>query len=172
VELLALPGRRVDSPVVHPGTHHLDLADTGGDRARWGVAVAAHQPVAVLVDQLGEGGQVGVDLGLQRHRQHPPGALAGQLVQAHHKLTPGSIVCDYTQHRGVPSSPAVARRRPSNRSGWQVRRVLMPGAHPQISTISPEPFSLRHRLLSNHRTSKHNTAAPTVPAGGRRASRG
>jgi len=71
------------------------------------VAVAAHQPVAVLVGLVGVGGQVGVDLGLQRRGQHPAGAFAGQLVQAHRKLAPGGLVCDYTQHRGVPSSPAL-----------------------------------------------------------------
>jgi len=80
VELLALPGRRVDSPVIHPRTDDLDLPSAGRTLVGWGVAVAAHQPVAVPVGQRGEGGQVGVDLGFQRHRQHPPGALAGQLV--------------------------------------------------------------------------------------------
>jgi hypothetical protein len=32
------------------------------------VPVADHQPVAVLVDQFGVGGDVGLDLGLQRDR--------------------------------------------------------------------------------------------------------
>jgi hypothetical protein len=50
--------------------------------------------MAVLVDQLSESGDVGVDLGLQRRGQHPAGALAGQLVQAHRQLTPGSLVCN------------------------------------------------------------------------------
>ena len=137
LELLPLPGRRVDSPVVHPGTHHLDLADPGGNRAGWGVAVATHQPVATLVCQRGVGGDVGVDLDLQRHRQHPPCALPKQLVQVQAQLGLGSIVCDYTQHRGVPSSPAFTAPASFRWSGWKVRRVLMPGAHPQIPTISP-----------------------------------
>jgi hypothetical protein len=136
VELPALPGVGVHPPVVHPGADDLDLPRAGGDLAGWGVAVAAHQPVPALVDQPGMGGDVGVDLGLQRHRQHPPRALPKQLVQVQAQLGLGSLVCDYTQHRGVPSSPAVVRRRPSHRSGWKVRRVLMPGAHPQVSTIS------------------------------------
>jgi hypothetical protein len=54
LELLALPGRRVHPPVVHPGAHDLDLARPGGDLAGWGVAVAAHQPMPVLVGQRGE----------------------------------------------------------------------------------------------------------------------
>jgi len=45
------------------------------------VAVAHHQPPATLVPLAGVGGQVVVDLGLQRGGQHLPGALAGQLVQ-------------------------------------------------------------------------------------------
>jgi hypothetical protein len=45
------------------------------------VAVAHHQPPATLVTLAGVGGQVVVDLGLQRGGQHLPGALAGQLVQ-------------------------------------------------------------------------------------------
>ena len=88
VELRPLAGRRVDPPVVHPRADHLDLADPGGQRAGRGVAVADHQPVAVLVDQLGVRGDVGLDLGLQRRRQHPPGALAEQLVQVGGQLGP------------------------------------------------------------------------------------
>jgi hypothetical protein len=61
------------------------------------VTVATHQRVAMFVDQLGQGGRVHVDLGLQRHRQHAAGAFAGQLVQAHRHLGPGGLVCDYTQ---------------------------------------------------------------------------
>ena len=50
-------------------------------------AVAHHQPAAVLVALVGELGDVGVDLGLQRLGQHPPGALADDLVdqRRHHR---------------------------------------------------------------------------------------
>jgi hypothetical protein len=94
----ALPGRGVHPTVVHPRADDLDLPGAGGKLAGWGVAVAAHQPVAVLVCQRGVGGDVGVDLGLQRRGQHPAGALTGQLVQAHRKPAVGSVVGDYTQH--------------------------------------------------------------------------
>jgi hypothetical protein len=70
------------------------------------VPVADYQPVAVLVDQLGVRGDVGLHLALQRDRQHPPGALAEQLVQIGGQLGPCLLVNHYTQHRGVPSSPA------------------------------------------------------------------
>ena len=75
------------------------------------MAVADHQPVAMLVDQLGVRGDVGLDLGLQRDFEHPAGTLAEQLVQIGGQLGPCLVVNHYTQHRGVPSSPALARRR-------------------------------------------------------------
>jgi hypothetical protein len=136
VELHPLAGTWIDPPVVHPRSDDFDLADPGGDGAGRGVAVADHQPMAALIHQLGVRRDVGLDLGLQRHRQHPPGALAKQLVQVQGQLDPCLIVNHYTQHRGVPSSPALARRRPPYRSGWKVRRALMPGAHPQVPTIA------------------------------------
>jgi hypothetical protein len=65
------------------------------------VAVAHHQPPAVLVPLGRVGGQVGVDLGLQRGGQHAPGTLAGQLVQVQAQLGTRGGSSDYTQHCGV-----------------------------------------------------------------------
>jgi len=65
------------------------------------VAVAHHQPPATLVPLGRSGGQVGVDLGLQRGGQHPPGALAGKLVQVQAQLGTRGLVSNYTQHCGV-----------------------------------------------------------------------
>jgi hypothetical protein len=112
VELHARTCGRIHPTVIHSGTCDLDLADTGGDRARRGVPVAHHQAPAALVPLGGVGGQVGVDLCLQGGGQHPSCALPEQLVQLQAQLALGSVVGDYTQHRGVPSSPALARRRP------------------------------------------------------------
>jgi hypothetical protein len=109
LELHPLAGGRVDPPVIYPGTDHLDLAGRGSERAGRCVAVTHHQPVATLVDHLGVGAKVGIDLSLQRGRQQPPGALTDQLVQIAGQLGPCLLVGDYTQHRGVPSrrrSPA------------------------------------------------------------------
>jgi hypothetical protein len=86
LELHPLAGGGVHPPVVDPRADHLDLAHPGGQRATRGVPVADHQPVAVLVDQLGVGGDVGLHLGLQRDRQHPPGTLTEQLVQIGRQL--------------------------------------------------------------------------------------
>lgn len=44
------------------------------------VAVAHHQPAATLIALTGELGNIGVDLGLQRLGQHPPGTLTHELV--------------------------------------------------------------------------------------------
>jgi hypothetical protein len=92
LELLTPARRRVGAPVVHPRAHHLDLADPSGDGARLGVPVADHQPVAVLIDQLGMRRDVGLHLGLQRDRQHPAGALATQLIQIGGQLGPCRLV--------------------------------------------------------------------------------
>src|SRR6266571_6760926 len=138
LELLALAGLGVDAAVVDPRADHLDLPCAGGDLPGWGVAVAAHQPVPVLVDQLGEGGQVNVDLGLQRSCQHPAGALAGQLVQAHRQLTPGSIVCNSTQHvAAFGPRRRLPRRRPSN----TVRVEGTPRSHARGSSTDFDDIS-------------------------------
>jgi hypothetical protein len=89
---LTLARRRVDAPVIHPWPDHLDLAHPGGDGARRSVPVADHQPVAVPVGQLGVRRDGGLHLGLQRGRQHPPGALAEQLVQIAGQLHAGLLV--------------------------------------------------------------------------------
>ena len=94
MELGPLPGRWVDSAVIHPGTSDLDLPCAGGDRAGWGVAVAAHQPVAALVDHRGVRSDVDVDLGFQRGSQHPAGTLAEQFVQVQRELGSCLLVCN------------------------------------------------------------------------------
>jgi len=53
------------------------------------VAVAHDQAVAVLVTLVGERGDVGVHLGLEGLGQHPPRALADDLVDQRHPLRGG-----------------------------------------------------------------------------------
>jgi hypothetical protein len=136
VELRPLAGGGVHPAVVHAGTSDLDLPGPCGKLPRWGVAVAAHQPVAALVARLGTGGDVGVNLGFQRNRQHPAGTLAEQFVQVQRELGSCLLVSNYTQHVAAFLPRRLTGRRPSVWSRWKVRRVLMPGAHPQFSTIS------------------------------------
>jgi hypothetical protein len=139
VELHPLAGGGVQAAVVHPRADHLDLADPGGEAARRGVPVADHQPVAVLVDQLGVRGQVGLHLGLQRSGQHPAGTLAEQLVQVGGQLGPCLLVNHDTQHRGVPSSPAFTAPTPSQ----QVRVEGTPRSRARGSSTAFDHGSLR-----------------------------
>jgi hypothetical protein len=78
---------RVDPPVVHSRRAHRDRTRGGGDLPLAGVAVAHHQPAAVLVALGGVGGEVGVDLGFQGGGEQPLGALAHDRVQVQTQLT-------------------------------------------------------------------------------------
>jgi hypothetical protein len=118
---LAAPGRqdrrgepaplarlRVDPAVVDPRRDHLHRAGAGQHLAGLMAAVAYHQPAPVLVALLAERGDVGVDLGLQRLGQHPPGTLAHDLVDhrrraggrsRHPRLVPVvGVLGDYGEH--------------------------------------------------------------------------
>jgi hypothetical protein len=122
--------RRVGAPVVHPRPHDLDLADAGGDGARRGVPVADQQPVAALIDQLGVGGEIGVDLGLQGGDQHPPGALAEQLVQIGGQLGPCLVVSHQSENStvsGQAAAPGGAQRSRVQACRWVAVRRQAPG---------------------------------------------
>jgi hypothetical protein len=79
-------------------------------------AIADHQAVTILVAFAGELGDVGVHLGLQRLGQHPPGALADDLIDSDDEPSAGrSSPADgsglgYGEHPIVPSRPARQRR--------------------------------------------------------------
>jgi hypothetical protein len=71
---------RVGPLVVHLRRGHLHRARAGQHLSRLVAAVAGHQPAAVLIPLGGERCNVGVNLGLQRLGQHPPGAFTDDLV--------------------------------------------------------------------------------------------
>jgi len=79
-EPLTFAGVGVGAAVVDPWCGHLDRAGAGEDFARLVAAVTHDQAVAVLVELGGEPRDVGVDLGLQGFGEHPPGAIADNLV--------------------------------------------------------------------------------------------
>jgi hypothetical protein len=82
-------------------------------------------------------GDIGRDLFFQRDREHPSRAFAYQFIEVHDELG-AALVTYYTQHRGVPSSPTVARRRtPACWSSRKVRRALIQHADPQLQVIPP-----------------------------------
>jgi hypothetical protein len=79
------------------------------------VAVADHQPVPGLVDLVDVGVDIGGDLGLQRRRQHRPGAVTDQLVEhgpadRHRRVDVGlGLFVDYLEHgRTFPNQRANA----------------------------------------------------------------
>jgi hypothetical protein len=76
----------------HPRRRDLDRARAGEDLAGLVAAVAHHQPPPALVALAGELGDVGIDLGLQRFGQHPPRALADDLVDQRHPVGAAGVI--------------------------------------------------------------------------------
>ena len=71
-------------------------------------AVAHHQPPPVLVTLTGMAGDVGVDLCLQSLGQHPPRALADELIDQRHTIGTRAFrtIADsrnYREHGSYPS---------------------------------------------------------------------
>jgi hypothetical protein len=64
--------------------------------------------VTVLVDQLGVGGEIGLHLGLQRHRQHPAGTFAEQLLQISRRSSQLLGILGGLDHGLRPLDPVVA----------------------------------------------------------------
>ena len=77
---MPLTGGLVDTLVVDPRRNHLDRAGRGQHLPRLGSAVSHHQPVAVLVELVGVRLDIRGDLGLQRRGEHPPRAIAHDLI--------------------------------------------------------------------------------------------
>src|SRR5215207_4116830 len=120
-----------------PRRRHRHRASTSRNRALAGVAVPPDQAMAALIYLACVRGDVGRNLFLERDGKHPPGTLTDQLVKVDDELG-AALFPHYTQHRGVPSSPAVARRRPP--ACWSSRKVcraLIWKAHPQLQVIPP-----------------------------------
>ena len=94
---------RVGALVVDPRRGHPDRPGAGHHGARPGGPVAHHQPVTVLITLAREPLDIGVDLGLQRHGEHPAGALADDLIDQRRGRTVrrqrAGQVRDYCKHR-------------------------------------------------------------------------
>jgi hypothetical protein len=94
--------------------------------------------MASLIDLACVRGDVGRNLLLEGDGKHPPDTLTNQLVEIDVELG-AALLPHYTQHRGVPSSPALARRRPpACWSSRKVRRTLIREADPQLQVIPHE----------------------------------
>ncbi len=107
-EPLALPGRFVHAPVVHPGRGRLDRAGRSDHGAGPVAAVAHHQRVPELITLGSQLGYVLVDFRLQRGGEHPPGALADDLID-HGAGLGGTLGIHYAEHgRAFPTRAANA----------------------------------------------------------------
>jgi hypothetical protein len=99
----ALPGGVVDALVVHPRGPDLDRPGDCGDLPRLAVAVAHDQTATVAISLISQLGYVTVDFRFQRSGQHPPSALADDLVD-HGAVSRGAVVIHYGEHgRAFPT---------------------------------------------------------------------
>ncbi len=138
-EPLPLTGFRIDPLVVHPRRGHRHRTGPGHHLPLLVVAVADHQPVTVLVADVGERVDVGGDLRLQRRRQHLAGTVPDDLIQQRTTDRPATfriLRCNYREHgRTFPTgvgAPALLE----GYLGLSGRYVLP--ADPQVSSIALE----------------------------------
>ncbi len=107
-EPVALAGCPVDALVVDAWGLHLDRPGRGGDLPGLVMAVADHQAAPALLSLVGQLGNVGVDFSLQSGGQHPPRALADDVVDQGAGLG-RSIGTHYAQHgRAFPTDGATS----------------------------------------------------------------
>jgi len=138
-EPLALTGF-IDAHVVDPRRADLDRSRRGAYGARIVMTVAHHQPVPGLIELIGQGVDVGVGLGLQRRRQHPPGTLPRDLIQQRTRrhLTrrhlPRTACLHYLEHgRTFPTSVAAPALLDHHMATGKVRPTR---PQPQVSSIA------------------------------------
>ena len=159
-----LAGRRVDAAVVDPRCAHWDRSGHGGNLTLAGVAVADHQPPAALVPLGGEGGQVGVDLGLQAaasirlapSRANRPGRCAAPPVRPRQRL-----------HSTSRRHPPHRRCRAGLHLGWssrRVRRALAQEADPQLQVIPPGELGAVTATLASTSTAGAQPHRPLKPS--------
>jgi hypothetical protein len=152
-ELASLAGELLDALVVDSRRVDLDRAGGGEHLARNRVAVAHHQAVAVLVELVGVRVDVGGDLGLQRRRQHPPRAVAHNVVEQRHATRRVGWrhlgVGNYREHgRTLPTR--VDARASLDSWTWTRREGIPPDAHPQVSSIARAAAGPVLVLLAGH----------------------
>jgi len=96
----------ITATVIDPRCLKLYRPRPQGKLAPLGLTVAHHQRASVLVALATMALDVIVGLRLKRFDQHPPGALARDLIQRQKLLTgfPRSLLLDYRQHRWRPPS--------------------------------------------------------------------
>lgn len=146
-EPLALPGRLVVALVVHQRGPDLDRPGGRGDGPGLVVAVAHDHAATIAVPLISQLGYVAVDFRFQRGGQHPPGALADDLVDQ------GTVSIDYREHgRAFPTDePTSAYSMTITGSFGKVRPSRVPDTDPQVLSIARELVG----ILSNR--SRHTS---------------
>jgi len=98
-------GVEVNPSVVDPRRDHLHRPRAGQYLPRLVTTIAHHQPPAPLVALANEPVEVGIHLGLQRLRKHPPSAFPEDLVNQRQAVGTASSATtvglfeDYGEHR-------------------------------------------------------------------------
>jgi hypothetical protein len=110
---LPLTGIRVDTFVIDPRRLYRHRTRGGQHVTPLVITVAHHKPSAVVVDMINELFHIRCDLGLQRRLQHPPSAVADNLIQQRPTRTSivvGRIrIMNYREHgRTFPNQRANA----------------------------------------------------------------
>ena len=142
-EPLPLTGIRVDTLVVDPRCRDIHRAGARGHGPRLVAAIAHHQPMTLVVTNVSELGDVSLDLGPQGLGQHPPRTLSDDLVDYRRRGRPRrtrtiavSGIRNYSEHRVVPSRPALSRRSCLEPFIGHPGRYAPSQADPQISSIA------------------------------------
>jgi hypothetical protein len=139
---LPLTGFQVDTAVVDPGRVHRHRTRARGHLPRLVIAVAHHQPTAVVVAQIGEPGDIGIHLRLQRLGQHPPRALAHDLVDQRRRTRRRRTVTVHRTRNYSEHGSYLPDQRCSAGLAWNLQSVTREG------TPLPEPIHRFQALLS------------------------
>lgn len=170
-EPLALPGRLVDALGVHPWGPDLDRPGGRRDPPRLVVAVAHDLTATAVVQLVGQLGYVAVDFRFQRGGQHPPSALADDLVDQGAVLR-GTVRSSPTTGGEQPGTPTVPSRTNT------CARTARAGPSQQSSRRKPTNGSARSNFAARsrkprprRRPKRRRRAAACSAAAGRRWTR-
>ena len=125
--------------VIDPRGPNPQRTSSGHQRPLPSSAVAYHQPIPSLIDQLLTGLDVSGDLRFEAGHQHPPRPLRHQIVEHSAQIVAVGDISDYLQHEAYSFPAGQTPAEPITRSG----RVRRPSIRiPSSTTIgySSPPF--------------------------------
>ena len=107
--------------VIDPRGPNPQRTSSGHQRPLPSSAVAYHQPIPSLIDQLLIGLDVSGDLRFEAGHQHPPRPLRHQIVEHSAQIVAVGDISDYLQHEAYSFPAGQTPAEPITRSG-RVRR--------------------------------------------------